>query len=65
MRKKKKPVLDVEEAQHCQRPWTDYRAQQALEAKNHTEAENAAAREACSKLVRGEFLSWEELLGKR
>lgn len=63
--RKKKPVLDTEEAQHCQRPWTDFRAQQSLQGKNHSAEENAVARQACRRLVEGDFLSWEELLGKR
>lgn len=62
--KRKKPVLDIED-QHCQRPWTDYKAQQSLQGKNHTRAENVAARHACGRLIEGDYLSWEELLGKR
>lgn len=62
--RKKKPVLDIED-QHSQRPWTDYKEQQLLQAKNHSGAENVAARDACRRLVEGDYLSWEELLGNR
>lgn len=62
--RRKKPVLDIED-QHCQRPWTDYKAQQVLQQQHHTEAENRAARHACGRLIEGDYLSWEELLGKR
>ena len=70
-RGRKPPRAKLEDNCLKLQPWAGLKAQQQLQAKNHTQAENEAARAECRSLLRGgygalsDFVSWRELLGDR